>query len=190
MVIHSNAMELKLAVHFLKLVRQQPWMIQEVLIEALGPPCALSILWTQQWIWFSLWHLHKEELLVKAKDYGIACVGITDYFLINSYKRLIELINDDSRLNALLNPPYADYAKQLLVLPNIEFRSSTIVRHVDIEGKPRQESQFSHPFLRLSSDGNDWRGFSSRAKVLSRWCPCHSRWKMASHSPQLGSTWQ
>ncbi|AAM71733.1 MAG TPA: hypothetical protein DEB17_05835 [Chlorobaculum sp.] len=74
-------------------------------------------------------------MLVKAKDYGIACVGITDYFLINSYKRLIELINDDSRLNALLNPPYADYAKQLLVLPNIEFRSSTIVRHVDIEGK-------------------------------------------------------
>ena len=44
---------------------------------------------------------YAKELLVKAKDYGIACVGITDYFLIDGYKRLIELINDDSRLNAL-----------------------------------------------------------------------------------------
>lgn len=78
---------------------------------------------------------YAKELLVKAKDYSIACVGITDYFLIDGYKRLMELINDDSRLNALLYPPYADYAKKLLVLPNIEFRSSTIVRQVDYKGK-------------------------------------------------------
>lgn len=45
MVIHSNAMELKLAVHFLKLVRQQPWMIQEVLIGGAGTSmCTLHTL--------------------------------------------------------------------------------------------------------------------------------------------------
>ncbi len=78
---------------------------------------------------------YTKELLTRAKDNGIACVGVTDYFLVDSYKALREIIDNDAKLEALLEPPYAAYAKQLLVLPNIEFRSSTIVRHVDAAGK-------------------------------------------------------
>lgn len=77
---------------------------------------------------------YAKELLIRAKDNGIACVGITDYFLVDGYKRLRELIDDDTKLESLLDPSYFEYAKQLLVLPNIELRSSTIVRRTDANG--------------------------------------------------------
>ena len=79
--------------------------------------------------------VYAKELLTKAKDNGIACVGITDYFLIDGYKALRELIDNDMKLGELLEPSYAEHAKRILFLPNIEFRSSTIIRHVDTAGK-------------------------------------------------------
>ena len=78
---------------------------------------------------------YAKELFTRARDNGIACVGITDYFLVDGYKQLKELIDDDTKLRSLLDPPYFEYAKQLLVLPNIEFRSSPIVRQTDANGR-------------------------------------------------------
>lgn len=77
---------------------------------------------------------YAKELLTKAKDSGIACVGITDYFLVDGYKQLRRLIDDDTKLESILGSSYAEYAKELLLLPNIEFRSSTIVRQMDASG--------------------------------------------------------
>jgi len=78
---------------------------------------------------------YAKELLTRAKNNGIACVGITDYFLVDGYKKLRELIDDDAILKSTVEPSCAEYAKQLLILPNIEFRSSTIIRRTDKDGK-------------------------------------------------------
>ena len=79
--------------------------------------------------------LYAKELLTRAKDNAIACIGITDYFLIDGYKALKKVVDGDAKLGTLLEPNYVSHAKQILYLPNIEFRSSTIIRHRDAEGK-------------------------------------------------------
>lgn len=78
---------------------------------------------------------YAKELLTRAKNNGIACIGITDYFLVDGYKELRQLIDDDEKLRSILEPSYAEHAKDLLILPNIEFRSSTIIRRTDPQGK-------------------------------------------------------
>ncbi len=73
-------------------------------------------------------NVYVKELLTKAKDNNIACIGVTDYFLIEGYKALKEIIDNDINLKTLLTPSCVAHAKQILYVPNIEFRSSTIVR--------------------------------------------------------------
>lgn len=79
--------------------------------------------------------VYAKELLTRANDNGIACIGITDYFLVDGYKELQALIADDGKLQDLVDDPVAESAKKTLLIPNIEFRSSTIVRKVDEEGQ-------------------------------------------------------
>jgi ABC-type lipoprotein export system ATPase subunit len=69
----------------------------------------------------------------KALENNIAVIGMTDYFCIEGYKRLINLVDDEEKLIRLLGEEKATLAKQILLLPNIEFRTTTIVR--DPEGK-------------------------------------------------------
>ncbi len=78
---------------------------------------------------------YAKELLTRAKDNDIACIGITDYFLIDGYKALRKIVDEDTKLEALLDPSCATHAKKVLYLPNIEFRSSTIVRYRDAGGR-------------------------------------------------------
>jgi hypothetical protein len=72
---------------------------------------------------------YAKQLIEKACNENIAVVGITDYFTIQGYTALNELLADDAALKALVGDELAERATGILFLPNIELRLSTIVRN-------------------------------------------------------------
>ena len=68
------------------------------------------------------------QMLEKAVRNEIAVIGITDYFTIEGYKSLRTLLNDSSALEKLVGRELAAKAARILFLPNIELRTSIIVR--------------------------------------------------------------
>ena len=71
---------------------------------------------------------YAKALFAKAVAAEIAVIGVTDYFTIAGYKELRALQRDSTRLERLLGSDLAAHAKQILLLPNIEFRLSDFVR--------------------------------------------------------------
>lgn len=69
-----------------------------------------------------------ERLFQAALKMDVAVVGVTDYFSIEGYKRLREVLADDTKLTELAGKDSAERVRQILWLPNIEFRTSVIVR--------------------------------------------------------------
>src|SRR5258708_9113395 len=58
----------------------------------------------------------------------IAVLGITDYFTVDSYKKIKEeYLANDQKLNSLFSPQEVSEIKNILVIPNIEFRSDVFV---------------------------------------------------------------
>ena len=57
----------------------------------------------------------------------VAVIGITDYFHIEGYKKLInEYLNDDGKMGQLFSPEEISKIKEIKILPNIEFRLNPI----------------------------------------------------------------
>jgi ABC-type lipoprotein export system ATPase subunit len=71
---------------------------------------------------------YAKQLIEKACSAGIAAVGITDYFTIQGYSALRTLLADEPALKALVGDDLAAKAAGILFLPNIELRTSIIVR--------------------------------------------------------------
>jgi ABC-type lipoprotein export system ATPase subunit len=71
---------------------------------------------------------YAKQLIEKACSAGIAVVGITDYFTIEGYSALRKLLADEPALRALVGDDHAAKAAGILFLPNIELRTSIIVR--------------------------------------------------------------
>lgn len=71
---------------------------------------------------------YAKQLIEKACRNGIAVVGITDYFTIEGYSALRKLLNDEPALKVLVGEELAARAARILFLPNIELRTSIIVR--------------------------------------------------------------
>jgi hypothetical protein len=71
---------------------------------------------------------YAKKLIEKACQDEIAVVGVTDYFTIQGYAALRQLLADTPTLAALVGDEVAAKAARLLVLPNIELRTSIIVR--------------------------------------------------------------
>lgn len=73
------------------------------------------------------------EIFSKAIDKKIITIGITDYFSIEGYKEVKEVLKNETRLTEIFgdelksDSKYLDKVKAILVLPNIEFRLSQIV---------------------------------------------------------------
>jgi len=57
----------------------------------------------------------------------IAVIGITDYFLVDGYKQLKALQQDKERIESLIGPAFAVQARDILLLPNIEFRLDVLI---------------------------------------------------------------
>ncbi len=74
---------------------------------------------------------YARELLAQATAKQIAVIGITDYFSVDGYDRISQLVRDDAWL-ATLAPEIADHARSLLILANVELRGFTIT---DAEGR-------------------------------------------------------
>jgi len=72
--------------------------------------------------------VYAKRMIEKAYRDEIAVVGVTDYFTIEGYKALRQLLADDRNLKALLGEEMAIKATNILFLPNIELRTSIIVR--------------------------------------------------------------
>jgi hypothetical protein len=63
----------------------------------------------------------------RAVEKGIAVIGVTDYFSIDGYKALKKLQADLAALKALVGAEIAAKAQKILLLPNVEFRTSVLV---------------------------------------------------------------
>ena len=74
---------------------------------------------------------YAKRLIQEAIQKNIAAIGITDYFSIEGCKRLKELFSNQAKLEALIGAELADQAKRILVIPNIELRTSVIVTRPD-----------------------------------------------------------
>ncbi len=70
---------------------------------------------------------YAKALLLKAVEKKISAIGVTDYFSIDGYKSLKAFIDNKPQLIELVGPDVATKAQAILLLPNIEFRTSVIV---------------------------------------------------------------
>ena len=74
------------------------------------------------------WDNYIYNLFKKAIDEEIFVIGITDYFSIDGYKKVLSYLNNDSKLNELfkseiaVNSKYIELIKNILIVPNIELR--------------------------------------------------------------------
>lgn len=70
---------------------------------------------------------YAKRMLQLAVESKISAIGITDYFSIRGYRAIKQLMSDDARLEQLLGTALATRAKEILVLPNVELRTSVFV---------------------------------------------------------------
>ena len=74
------------------------------------------------------WDNYIYNLFKKAIDEKICVIGITDYFSIDGYKKVLSYLNNDAKLNELfkseveVNSKYIELIKRILIVPNIELR--------------------------------------------------------------------
>lgn len=75
------------------------------------------------------WDEYVKVLFTTALEQEVVALGITDYFLIDGYKKLINdyLRNEDKMSELFPDAETRGRIKQILVLPNIEFRLDTLV---------------------------------------------------------------
>jgi len=78
------------------------------------------------------WDLHVHtpfsELNKKAIENEVQVIGITDYYLIEGYKKLKkEYLENENTLAKLFSTDEIEYIKQMLIFPNIEFRIDKLV---------------------------------------------------------------
>jgi len=74
------------------------------------------------------WDAYVQQLFRILIDKEIAAVGITDYFTVDGYKKLIEeYLTNDQKLQALFSAEEIGKIKKVLFIPNIEFRSNIFV---------------------------------------------------------------
>lgn len=68
------------------------------------------------------------ELFTRAIENEVYCIGITDYFVIEGYKAIKDILNDEMRLKRIFSEKltneanYLERVKEILILPNVEFR--------------------------------------------------------------------
>ena len=91
------------------------------------------------------WDLYVKKLFNSAIINNVHVIGITDYFSIEGYKKIVtEYINNDEKLLKLFSEEisadknYINKIKSIRLLPNIEFRVDKIVASKKDGEKPRK----------------------------------------------------
>lgn len=74
------------------------------------------------------WDGYVKNLFQKALEKEIVAIGITDYFLVEGYKKLREhYLSNEKKLKELFTQTEIEQISQILVIPNIEFRIDKLV---------------------------------------------------------------
>lgn len=74
------------------------------------------------------WDNYVKTLFKKALENSIAVIGITDYFTIEGYKKIKnDYLENDNKLKELFSEDEIIKIKEILILPNIEFRLDKLV---------------------------------------------------------------
>lgn len=75
------------------------------------------------------WDEYVKVLFTTALQHDVVALGITDYFLIDGYKKLVnEYLKNEDKMSLLFpDENTRERIKKILVLPNIEFRLDTLV---------------------------------------------------------------
>lgn len=74
--------------------------------------------------------LYVKTLFKTAITKNIAAIGITDYFTIDGYKKIIEdYLNEPNKLRELFSDEEIEKIKKILILPNIELRLNDLVNN-------------------------------------------------------------
>ena len=74
------------------------------------------------------WDKYIYNLFTKAINEKISVIGITDYYSIAGYKKVLEYLNDDEKLKDIFkleieqDVNYIDRIKRILIIPNVELR--------------------------------------------------------------------
>ena len=72
--------------------------------------------------------IYVQKLFKTAISKNIAVIGITDYFIIEGYKKIVnEYLNVEEKLKELFSSDEIAKIKKILILPNIEFRLHDLV---------------------------------------------------------------
>ncbi len=80
------------------------------------------------------WDDYVQRLFKKALEQGIKAIGITDYFSIDGYKKLKQdYLSKPSKMEELFSDTEIDEIRNILILPNIEFRLEKFV-----SGSPKE----------------------------------------------------
>ncbi len=74
---------------------------------------------------------YAKTLFLRALEKNIAAIGVTDYFSIEGYKKLKELQGDYAKLQSIIGEEVATQAQHILLIPNIELRTSVIIKRPD-----------------------------------------------------------
>jgi ABC-type lipoprotein export system ATPase subunit len=70
---------------------------------------------------------YAKVFFTKAIEKNIAVVGVTDYFVVDGYRFLKELQNDDARLTTLIGADKVSAAKAITLFANVELRTDILV---------------------------------------------------------------
>src|SRR5208337_4899473 len=74
------------------------------------------------------WDEYVQGLFKAAISKEIAALGITDYFTIDGYKKITqEYLGVPSKMEALFSPKEIEVIRNILIIPNIEFRLDKFV---------------------------------------------------------------
>lgn len=70
---------------------------------------------------------YAKAFFTKAIEKNVAAVGVTDYFVVDGYRFLKELQNDEPRLAALIGQNLVQAAKSITLFANVELRTDILV---------------------------------------------------------------
>jgi ABC-type lipoprotein export system ATPase subunit len=79
------------------------------------------------------WDKYVHDLFISAIGKGISVIGITDYYFIDGYKRLMSYVSSKTKLEELFsleisqNSKFLQKIKNITIFPNIEFRLHNVV---------------------------------------------------------------
>jgi hypothetical protein len=74
------------------------------------------------------WDNYVKELFKKAIEKNIAAIGITDYFVIDGYEKIMnEYLSNDLKLKKIFTHDEIKKILEIPIFPNIEFRLKTFV---------------------------------------------------------------